>query len=96
MSEIENAAQDMAKYTPRHVIEGWVAGLRANGGPADELAVCERALEIRETPQPIAGPDMVKTEKMLEDWRQADEWMEHLRQADETLHGLGDFDGGGA
>lgn len=46
-------------------------------------------------PQPVALTDSVKTEKMLEDWRQADEWTEHLRSQDETLHGLGDFDGGG-
>jgi hypothetical protein len=44
--EVDDEAHRMARYTPRDVIAGWVAGLRAEGDRVDELAVCERALEI--------------------------------------------------
>lgn len=42
----EDAAQDMALCSPRYVIEGWLAGCRADGDRPG-ARMCERALEIQ-------------------------------------------------
>lgn len=50
-SATETRAQQIARETPAHVIDGWLAGARANGDVA-EARVYQRALEIHEADKP--------------------------------------------
>lgn len=45
---IRDDAETLARFNPRHAIEGWLSGYRANGD-ATNAAICEAALEIQDS-----------------------------------------------